>query len=179
MQLDAKLKLESAKICLRPLTAADAREEYCGWLNDPAVNQYLEVRFQKHDLPSLKEYIEKMNADPDSVNFAIVRKDTGKHIGNIKLGPINRHHLFGEIGLMIGDKSSWGQGIATEAIKLITEYGFKVLKLHKITAGVYAPNIGSVKAFLKAGFEQEGLFRGHYRSGDGYVDGIKLGKTND
>ena len=179
MQLDSNLKLIGEKIYLRPLTAVDATEEYVGWLNDPAVNQYLEVRFLKHDMDNVRKYIAQVNQDPDSVQFGMIRKDAGRHIGNIKLGPINRIHMIGEIGLMIGDKSSWGQGIATEAIKLITEYGFKVLKLHKITAGAYEPNRGSVKAFLKAGFSEEGLQKRHYRFGDTYVDGIKLGKIND
>ena len=47
--------------------------------------------------------------------FAI--KTTDKHIGNIKLGPINWIHRYGDISLLIGDKDYWGKGIATEAIR--------------------------------------------------------------
>jgi len=172
------LQLEGEKIFLRRLSEADATPAYVSWLNDPEVNQYLESRFITQTLEGVKEYIRSTNQDQRTVFLAIARKDTGKHIGNIKLGPIDPHHKHGEIGIMIGDKASWGQGIATEAIQLLVNYAFTVLGLHKLSAGAYAGNLGSVKSFLKVGFTQEGQLRQHYRSGEEYVDAIQMGLVN-
>ena len=168
--------LTGEKIILRPITVEDATEEYVGWLNDPEVNQFLESRFQTHTLETLRQYITDRNADPNTYFFAMVRKDNGKTIGSIKLGPVAINHERGEIGIMIGDKDSWGQGFASEAIKLISDFGFNSLNLHKIIAGVYAENTGSRKAFLKNGFTEEAIFKQHTRSGAGYMDEIRFAK---
>jgi RimJ/RimL family protein N-acetyltransferase len=44
-----------------------------------------------------------------------------------------------------------------------------------VTAGCYANNIGSVRAFLKAGWQQEGVRKRQYWSQDEYVDEILVG----
>lgn len=172
------LKLEGEKLILRALTLDDATPEYVSWLNDPEVSQYMESRFQIHTLETLKQYITDRNADVNTYFFAIVRKDSEKMIGSIKLGPVDRNHNRGEIGIMIGDKDSWGQGFASEAIKLISDFGFNTFKLHKIVAGVYAENMGSRKAFLKNGFEEEAVLKKHDRSKDTYTDVIRFAKFN-
>ena len=67
--------------------------------------------------------------------FGIFLGDEFKHVGNIKLGPINSYHKRAEIGLMIGDKSVWGKGIATKVIRMVTHFGFSelnLLKFHKM-----------------------------------------------
>jgi [ribosomal protein S5]-alanine N-acetyltransferase len=99
-------------------------------------------------------------------------KETQTHIGNIKIGSINWQHRYGDVGLLIGDKNSWGKGIAAEAISLVTQYAFEELNLHKLTAGMYEQNIGSYKAFIKAGYQEVGRFKQHYFSHGEYVDGI-------
>ena len=42
----------------------------------------------------------------------------GRHIGNIKIGPVHSYHRRARIGLLIGEKEFWNRGYATEAIKL-------------------------------------------------------------
>lgn len=172
-------RLDGEKIYLRPLTTEDACQEYVNWLNDPEVNQFLEIRFVKHTLEKLKDYIEKINKNPDILFLGIIREDTDAHIGNIKLGPIDWNHRVGDIGIMIGDKSSWGRGYAREAIKLLSDYAFNMLKLHKLEAGAYENNIGSIKAFLKVGFSEEGRKRKRFRCKDTYVDQVSLGRINE
>jgi RimJ/RimL family protein N-acetyltransferase len=79
------------------------------------------------------------------------------HVGNIKLGTINTCHRRADIGIILGIESLWGKGYACEAIEALASYAFGSLRLHKLTAGCYASNTGSLRAFLKAGFVQEGL----------------------
>ena len=139
----------------------------------------MESRFTRYTLDILKIYIEKISKDPDTLFLAIIRKDTDKHIGNIKLGPVDWHHRVGDIGIMIGDKSSWGKGYAGEAISLLCDFAFNTLKLYKLEAGAYENNLGSIKAFLKVGFIEEGRQRKRFHYKNEYVDKVLLGKIND
>jgi len=173
------VRLEGDKIYLRSLTVEDATDEYVGWLNDPEVNQFLESRFENHTLGSVRAHIEKTTQTTTNIFLAILRKDTDNYIGNIKLGPMDMHHRVGSVGLMIGDKNSWGKGFATEAIQLMTEHAFDTLELHKVTAGVYANNVASIKAFFKLGFFEEGRLKRHIFFNGEYIDKVLLAKLNE
>jgi len=170
--------LKGERIYLREVRSYDANETYCGWMNDPSVSQYLESRFYPHTVKSLKKYIKDKQGDRSNVFLAIILKDSNRHIGNIKLGPIDDIHRLADIGIIIGEKDCWGKGYATEAIRLIVKYAFDKLNLHKVTAGCYGPNKGSIKAFKKAGFLQEGVHKTHCYCNGRYVDDVLLGLIN-
>jgi len=141
---------------------SDVGETYLSWLNNAEVNKYLEVRSAGvKDTQELAKYIESVNASDESLMLGIFLKEDELHIGNIKLGPIVTAHKRSEIGFLIGDKSCWGKGYATEAIKAISRYGIEELGLDKITGGCYENNLGSVKALLKAGFKHEATIPSH------------------
>jgi RimJ/RimL family protein N-acetyltransferase len=169
--------IQGKKIYLRRLTEDDATQEYVGWMNDSEINQYLESRFYEQTIESTKAYIRSVTND-NNYQFGIFLNESGKHIGNIKIGSINHFHRYADIGFLIGDKSCWGRGIATEAIKLATDFAFNTLKLHKLWGGAYSPNIGSIKAFLKNGYQQEGAKKNQYLCHGQYVDDILFGKVN-
>lgn len=170
----ASTVLRGRRIHLRPLCASDASDRYVAWLNDPEVNRFLEIRFHDHTLADVKEFLRKLEADESCAGFAIVLNEGARHIGNIKLGPINERHGFGEVSLFIGEKDCWGKGLATEAIELVTEYAFKARGLRRVEAGAYSSNQGSAKAFLKAGWRQEAILVAKWRDGESIVDGIRL-----
>jgi RimJ/RimL family protein N-acetyltransferase len=58
---------------------------------------------------------------------------------------------------MIGEKDLWGKGLGTEAIRLLSRFGFERGSADMIFALVYDYNIRSRKAFLKAGFEIDAI----------------------
>ena len=167
--------LESERLLLRPVELTDVNETYRSWMNDPVVMQYTESRFQTHSLEQIRQYVLSVQADAGSRFFAIVEKQSGKHIGNIKIGHIHPVHRHGDVGIIIGDKASWGKGYATESLRLVAGYARESLKLHKLTAGIYANNIGSIQAFLNAGFVVEGRFSRHWFCDGEYVDGLQMG----
>ena len=153
----------------------DVNQAYVNWLNDPEFNQYLETRYEVQTMDSVHKYVGKMIALDDELFFPIWLQDNGKHIGNIKLGPINPIHKIDEVSLFIGDKNYWGKNLATRAIGMLRDFAFKDLKLHKLTAGFYANNIGSIRAFQKNGFLIEGTWKKQYLCDGKYVDRICLG----
>ncbi len=167
--------LDGDLIYLREIRTSDADGNYFRWMNDTEITRYLESRFSSHSVEDLDNYISKLQGDKDNVFLAIITKSSDQHIGNIKLGPINWNHGRAEIGLVVGDKSYWGKGVGTEAIRLVTNYAFNDLNLHKLTAGCYSVNIGSGRAFEKAGFVQEGCRKDHCHLDDKYIDLILFG----
>jgi len=146
---------------------------YQNWLNDPEIVKNLEAERCVYTPQDILEYIENTNKSHDQLLLAICVKDTDVHIGNIKI-QLCASHKRGSIGIIIGEKECWGQGYASEAISLLSEYSFSDLGLHKITAGCYSRNVGSEKAFLKAGYAVECRRKNHYWIDDEWVDGIFL-----
>lgn len=167
--------IKGKRIYLREVRQSDVNELYYQWLNDPEVNRYLETRFVSRSLENIAEYVKKMDAKEDEPFFAICLNDTQEHIGNIKIGPINWQHKNADVSLFIGEKRLWGQGYASEAIALVTEFAFRRLNLNKLKAGCYTVNVASARAFEKCGYQREGLLRGHVIVDGRDMDVILLG----
>lgn len=163
------------RIYLREVRETDVNDDYYLWLNDPDVNKYLETRYIVQSKEMIKQYVQKKRSKLDEPFFAICLIDNDRHIGNIKLGPINWIHRKADVSLFIGAKDSWGKGYASEAISLISDYAFNVLGLNKLKAGAYAENAGSIKAFEKCGFIIEGVFKNDVFCNGGLMDSVILG----
>src|SRR3990167_7327418 len=94
---------------LRKLTQDDATQAYCDWLNDPEVNAYLETK--QATIESIQKFIKEKNESPMALLLGIFWRETDLHIGNVKLEPIINN--LADIGILVGDKSYWGKGVAT------------------------------------------------------------------
>lgn len=162
MRAAADIQLKLGDVELFGLEPEHVTDDYVSWLNDPLVNRYLESRFARHTLESTRRFVQSILDSEDSILFGIRYAPSGRHVGNIKLGPIDWHHRRAELGLLIGDRACWGRGIASAAIELATNHAFGPLGLLKVTAGCYASNVGSRRAFEKAAFVVEGIRRRHF-----------------
>ena len=138
-----------------------------GWLNDPRVSRYLESRFETHTVESVTAFVQEQLARGDVLMLAIVELAGEDHVGNIKVGPLSAHHGTADVGLLIGEPSAWGQGYGTEAIRLATGLGFERLGARKLTASCYGDNRGSAAAFLRAGWNAEGVRPAQFVGADG------------
>lgn len=167
--------IEGERLLLREVRPDDVGERYYYWMNNSEITRYLETRFFPNTVEGLREYVTSKLEDRYCIFLAIILKENNCHIGNIKLGPIDWIHRTAEIGLMIGERECWGRGFATEAIKMVRDYGFNVLNLRKLTAGCYDANQGSLKAFQKVGFEIEGVRKQQVFCEGHYMDLLLLG----
>lgn len=151
---------ESVELFL--LDPADVAESYVSWLNDPALNRFLESRFALHTLDSTRAFVRACRDSDSTLMLGIRCRWLGaEHVGNIKI-EINKHHRVGEIGILVGNKQVHGKGVATQAIKTMATIARDTLGLRKLSAGCYASNQGSERAFIKAGFVVEALRPGHF-----------------
>lgn len=92
------------------------------------------------------------------VAWAITRSGESELVGVISLR-ISRAHERAEAGYWVAHEA-WGQGIATEALKMLIAWGFDTLGLHRIEAHHFAENPASGQVMRKAGMLHEGRVRG-------------------
>jgi [ribosomal protein S5]-alanine N-acetyltransferase len=171
--------LEGPTLYLREVRCTDVNDNYYRWMNDPEVTQFLETRYLPRSLENIKGFVSVMDGKAEEIFLAICLKDDNRHIGNIKLGPMEWIHRVASISLLIGEKDCWGKGYATEAICLVCRLAFERLNLRKVKAGVYATNQGSIRAFHKVGFATEGVLRGEYVVNRQLIDHVCLGLFGD
>ena len=164
------------RIYFRALERADLEGNYFQWLNDYEVTKYLESGIFPNSTEAMESYFNKIDQSPNDVFFAVIERETGLHIGNIKIGSINWVKRTADIGTMIGERKAWGKGYGTEALKLATDYCFKRLNLQKITVGVIPENLAAKRYIENLGFSHEGTIRrGAYINGK-YCDALIYGQ---
>ena len=105
------------------------------WINHCAENQKKESR--------------------ENYEIAIELKSEGKPIGGIGLNGVDEFQNMAELGYWLGEKY-WRQGIMSEAIKAMLDFGFNKLNLRRIFMYAYVENDGSNRIADKFGFRLEG-----------------------
>ncbi len=164
--------LETDRLKLHPLSTQFISDKYVDWMNDPDVIEYLDSGGD-YSLEKLNSYLKEVEKRPQFF-WAISIKETGVHVGNIKIDPIHSIDQFGEFGIMIGDRNAWGKGIAKEASEIILDYCFKTLSLRKINLGVLSSNNKAIKLYKILSFEQEGYFKNHVKHNNEFIDTIRM-----
>lgn len=111
-------------------------------------------------LETQKDLIEKweQNIKKDlEYRFGIFKREDDRLIGTIGLYQVFRGPRESALLGYSLDQGENGKGYTTEATKLVVNYAFDVLNLHRIEAGVMPDNIGSIRVLEKAGFHKEGI----------------------
>jgi ribosomal-protein-alanine N-acetyltransferase len=89
-------------------------------------------------------------------NYTILKGE--EVIGGIGV-KINQHRSYiGEIGYFI-DEAYWGQGIATEAVRLLEIICFEELKMTRFELLMLPENIASERVATKSGYSKEGILK--------------------
>jgi len=160
------------RIYLRAVVEEDL-ENYMDWLNDADTCKYLQHGVHPASIDGMKNYLKSLQTRGGDL-FAIIVKEQEKHIGNILFEAPHPQFRFSDIGILIGEKEGRGKGYGTEAIRLLVDHGFRKVNLNRIEAGMVKENIGSYKAFIKAGFKEEGIAREMYYCDGKYCDIYRL-----
>lgn len=91
--------------------------------------------------------------------WTIAAADTDVFIGLTNLSRLDQANRSAVFGIGIVDSGRLGQGLGTEATRLVVDYGLNRLGLHRISLVVLADNVRAIAAYGKAGFEVEGRLR--------------------
>jgi len=156
--------LKSKKFILRPFKKGD-ENSLVENINDKLIYRYtckIPYPYTKKDA---NNYINKIIKKKGGIAFAI--DIDGKVVGCVGLNNIKKHKA--EIGYWIG-KRYWKQGIVSSAVKLVTEYAFKKLKVLRVYAQIFKQNKASSKVLEKNGYKLEGVLRKDHVKDGKFVD---------
>jgi RimJ/RimL family protein N-acetyltransferase len=156
--------LQSARLQLRPMRSCDITAVHVGWLNDPEVVRHSNQRFVQHTLESSLLYLAGFEGSPNLYLSARLLL-TGQPVGTLTAYR-NVHHGTADIGILMGERSLWGQGLGLEAFSLLADWLAAQPGMRKLTCGMLACNQGMLTLAQRAGFTREAV-----RAGQELVDG--------
>ena len=152
--------LETKRLLLKPIEEKDL-EFLLGLRWDANVTAYL--MHEPISMEDQKKWFQNLNRQKNIV-LSINLKDgqnEPKIIGTVGLYNINqKHQLAGWRIRIASDVQS--KGIASEAGRMIIDYGFNTLNLHKIINDSFADNAAVLKMIERLGCVREGHLKAHY-----------------
>ena len=156
-------------IKLRDYVAADT-DRFSELANNENVSRYLIYTFP---YPYTRENAALWIATGSRENNAVTKaiEYRGELVGTVGITPQQgwKEHTA-EIGYWVGE-SYWGRGIATEALRTMSDLVFANMKYKKLFAPVLGPNRASMRVLEKCGYTLEGILKQEVSKGGEYFDG--------
>lgn len=149
----------SKNLTLRPITPADT-PLIVRWRNSDFVRNNFLYRGEFTE-KTHRHWLETKVANGEVVQFIIEQEENGNQVpvGSVYLRDIDTENSCAEFGIFIGEESAIGKGIGTESASLMLDFAHNQLGLHRVSLRLLADNISAYKAYRKAGFVVEGIFR--------------------
>ena len=163
-------------VYLRPMTYDDT-DCIIRWRNTDAVrkNFIYQSLFTKE---SHENWIRTKVETGEVVQMIICESETDMPIGSVYVRDIDHTHKKGEYGIFIGEAAARGKGYGTAAARLMIQYCFRELGLHRLFLRVYADNYAAIRSYEKAGFEREAYLREDVCIDGQYKDIVLMGILN-
>ncbi|MBU5594429.1 GNAT family N-acetyltransferase [Amphibacillus sp. MSJ-3] len=158
------------KLRLRPVEKDDLAFIYQMQINPDVSNYWCEEPY------TTMEKLTKSYETSQDNNFhrQFILMSGEERIGFLALYGIESRHRNAEFAIMI-DPGQQGKGYATEATRLLVDYGFYQLNLHKLYLYVVKHNEKAIHIYQKVGFQTEGELKKHYFIDGQYYDGYIMG----
>jgi RimJ/RimL family protein N-acetyltransferase len=151
------MELKLTRCTLRPWRVSDAAS-LVRYANNRNISRNLRDRFPfPYTAADAAAWTHRVVGEAPPRNFAIVVG--GEAVGGI--GVELRDDVFkrsAEIGYWLGEPL-WGRGIATEALRAVTDYAFATFDIGRLEAGVFEGNAASARVLEKAGYILESRAR--------------------
>lgn len=151
---------EGEQICLASIDHENDPQIESSWTHDAEYIRLLgpdPVRpLSPAQVKKKYEAIEKeIEEEKNSFYFTLRMRSDDRLIGFASLNWIEWNHGSGHIKLGIGSPQDRGQGYGSEALKLLLNFAFDELNLHRLSASVPEYNTTALHLFQKAGFQIE------------------------
>jgi RimJ/RimL family protein N-acetyltransferase len=152
-------------------------KNYFEWLSDYEVMKTINrlEYLMPVEFEVVVSYVNDLLESDSDIFFALYMKDGDEFIGTVRVAKMDWRHGLADVGILIGNRSAWGRGIATDAINAVSKYLFESLGFRKLTAGALSNNLAVIRAFENNGYVREALFREQFRFENELVDHIYLG----
>ena len=143
----ARLPIQTDRLCLRPLVAADAPDLF-GVYGDARAMRYWSTP-PHAGLATTKALINRITETSNDPPLYLAIERDGRAIGTVGL------HTEAEIGFIL-HADHWRQGLAFEAVSAIIPFIFAQTGAPALTADADPRNIASVSLLEKLGFDVVG-----------------------
>ena len=153
--------LETNRLILRHLNSDDVNE-ILALRSNPEIMKFIPRPLIKTTKEAL-EFIATMDANINNnivINWAITTQEDDKLIGMIGFYRMKPENYRAEVGYILSAEYH-GQGIMTQALQRVIQFGFEEMGLNSIEAVIDPENYGSEKVLLKNNFVKEGHFKEH------------------
>ena len=167
--------LVGEKCYLRGLSVDDLGTEYFQWLNDQNTTKYMHNGMFPNSDKKMKAFFDRVTDSNTDLVLAIISKIDDVHIGNLGLHNINWIYRKAELGILVGNNSYAGKGLASEAMRLLLGHSFNRLGLNKVFVRTEEENTAAYKAFEKVGFKEEGRLRQECMRDGKFFDTVYMG----
>ena len=149
--------LRGTRVTLRPMTYADT-PALVRWGNDAdfAWAQWGRNPGRWKDEAGARDWIDRF-AERDGKIFAI--EFEGRPIGQANYRDWQPKAKSAEVGIGIGEKSLWSNGLGREALGLLVRHLVDDMGAHRINLHVLAYNDRAINSYKAAGFQVEGIER--------------------
>ncbi|SFJ89193.1 Protein N-acetyltransferase, RimJ/RimL family [Halobacillus dabanensis] len=158
--------LRSKTLEFRKMLESDI-ETYHSWRNDLEVMKTTSLSLDVYSLEETRSFVENIILNStSSKSYIIEERESNIAIGVTSLINIDNGNRNAECIIDIGEKEYWGKGYGTEALRMLLEYAFLELNLHRVSLRVFSLNERAIHIYHKLGFEKEGVMReGLFRDG--------------
>jgi [ribosomal protein S5]-alanine N-acetyltransferase len=157
MTLDAGLCLIGEKISLHPFQESDITQQYLDWLADAETLRFSNQRFHSHTRESCVEYLRSFS-NTGNYFFSIRLLESTKAVGTMT-AYVSVNHRTADMGILLGDRSCWGQGIGLDAWRTLLDWLLVAKGMRKVTAGTLDCNKAMLRLMDKSGMHFEGARR--------------------
>jgi len=151
--------IRTRRLTLRAAKMSDAEDLY-EYSRDPAVAKHVlwDAHTSIHQTRAYIRYLIRQYKNGQPSSFVISITETGKVVGTIGFMWIQQENRSAEVGYSLS-RAYWNQGIMTEALTALLDFGFLKLNLNRIEAQHESDNPASGRVMAKAGMNFEGRLR--------------------
>lgn len=157
--MSASNLLTGSRVRLGSLQEGDI-ETITGWYQNPAfMRLYDATPAAPRSRKNVEQFINSYLDDDKTYFFTIRRLEDNALVGIIDVSGILWNQGTGWLGIAIGDPANRGKGYGSEATRLLLDFAFRELNLHRIQLTVFAYNEAAIHLYEKLGFKREGAHR--------------------
>jgi diamine N-acetyltransferase len=149
------------RVALGPLRP-DLVAVYARWMNQLDVRRGLDqqgIATPQSQAKWVEDNLERgAKREPEAVEFTVYDRTDSAPVGTAGLFDIVHAHGRAEFAIALGERR--GQGLGTEATRLVLDFAFHVLQLRNVMLVTLEWNVAGLTAYERAGFRRVGIRRG-------------------
>ena len=146
---------------LRPFKNCDAKKIVSWCKDEKSFRQWCSDRFENFPISEddiIKKYVENNGDCPEEDNFFPMTAFTSEQIvGHLIMRYTNPQKTVLRFGFVIVDNSFRGKGYGKQMLKLAMDFAFNILKVEKVTLGVFDNNPAAYLCYKSVGFKETHL----------------------